>query len=909
MSDAFLKSLQDYGSQVLAIKDVSQIPEPAFSVPADKVLSLFKSLKNDANSPLDTGIYCAFPNIVQNSWEKLKGDARNTLRTNLITSSHNKINQKAMGRFADAFIAIYQLSEYKWPEFVDLIFKSSTKFEFLGFLFVRYCSTCNSAFFTQKVLDIMQVMSELIDSAQTAVQTGLVIIFSNLNIQKVLQQKPEFYENIWNAIYNVYSKDPERIRILSQALDTIFEKVPVLIDATPKIITTSISAIKSDITAAKPLIQLICYLSLQNVKDLLTKFKKVTNPPIDVVSAIYEGPLSDIQPQIMKEIVTFLKAGKTDNDIAVYAPFAAVNKDQSILTEIIDDKKVNRVLIGLKALEYMTNDNIDQDFIPDDKIIEKLVQYLTHTNQQIASSAFSAMKSLIENDAYTQIDDCINLLSVFDKVSETNRPNFFKLLTCMLKVDAIADEIVDKIFDFSYILIRNNEKYAIDCLHLFNVMFYTNEREELLTPVVEDLLPFSIKIIKEKDARGLVQALRSVALFVSLDDNVDKKKITPLFPQIFDIADHGQTSKIKAEAAVSMVTIALRYDDESLYQRCFDFISTFSKHPDDIPLIRASAKIAHSMIDTKYSAPSLDLLCQEALVATDPVALNSLLRAIKHLMAVAQSDKVVKLLDSFLDGSHPIFRRKNPALFVDRDTQILSFLVKCCNYSPNRASIIIEILIQRIHEVPISMFVVYLKAINKFDIVPKPLSANLAKLLARSMDGSTPTIDEIVLDSLMKLVRNDQTVYNIDILASQMIYYWDRMEDEGGWRAAVGTAILELTGYGAQVDDDLLIDILADYPFTAQIGRCELASKDLVSIMDNKNRNNAGIAPIVARCLADVLTLSIQKMRDLELTETTRNEMKRVLKKIFDQNPKIKNEISKGFEQPERLKQRFQALL
>lgn len=909
MSDSFLKSLQDYGTQILGIKDVSQIPEPSFTVPADKVLTLFKSLKNDANSPLDTGIYCAFPNIVQNTWESLKSDARTTLKANLITSSHNKINQKAMGRFADSFITVYQLSEYKWPELTDLILKSTTKFEFLGFLFVRYCSTCNSAFFTQKVLDIMQVITDYLDSAQTSVQTGLIIIFSNLNIQKVLQQKPEFYENIWNAIFNVYTKDPERIRILSQALDTMFDKVPVLIEDTPKAVSNAISSIKTDINLAKPLIQLICYLSLQSVKDLLTKLKKVTNPLVDVVSTIYEGPLSDIQPQIMKEIISFLKAGKSDIEIALYAPFAAVNKDQSILSEVLDDKKVNRVLVGLKAFEFMANDNVDQDFIPDDKVLEKTYKYLTHSNQQIATSSFLTMKSLIENDVFTQVDDCINLLSVFEKVAEPNRPNFFKLLTCMLKVDAVSDEIVDKIFDFTYILIRNDPKYSIECLHLFNVMFYTNERVELLTPVVEDLLPFSIKIIKEKNASGLVQALRSIALFISLDDNIDKKKITPLFPQIFDIADHGQTSKIKAEAAVSMITIALKYDDESLYQRCFNFISTFSKQPNDIPLIRACAKIAHSMIDTKYATPSLDLLCQDALIATEPVSLNSLLRAIKHLMEVAQSEKVLKLLESFLDGNHPIFRRRNPAIFVDRDTQILSFLVKCCSYSPERSPLIVEVLIRRVHEAPISMLVVYLKAINKFESISQPLSSNFAKFLARSMDGSTPTIDEIVLDSLMKLVRNDQKVYNIDILASQMTYYWERMEDEGGWRAAVGTTLLELAGYGAQIEDDLIVDVLADYPFSSQIGRCEIASKGIVKIMDNKNRNNSGIAPIVARCLADVLTLSIQKMRELELTETTRNEMKSVLKKIFDANPQIKNEIAKAFEQPERLKQRFQALL
>ncbi|OHT08706.1 hypothetical protein TRFO_04778 [Tritrichomonas foetus] len=905
MADAFLKYLQDYGSK--ALKDPQNIPEPDVSVPADKVLSLFKSLKNDVNSPLDVGIYCALQNIIHKTWKSMKADERNSLRSNLIAVAKNKINPIAMGRLSDAYLVAYQLSELKWPELADLIFKSNPKFEFLGYLFVRYCTTCNSAFFTQKVLDIMLVITELLESASTSVQTGLIIVFSNLNIQKVLQQKPEFYETIWKAVINVYSKDPERIHVLSQSLDNIFEKAPVLIEAKPKAISDALAAVKTDVSTAKVLIQLICYLSLENVKELLNKLKKASNSPVEITSAIYEGPLTDIQPSVLNEITQSLKSGKTDTELAVYAPFAAINKDYSILNEILDDKKVPRVLVGLKAFELMANDNIELDFIPDDDVLNKTVEYLSHSNQQIASAAFATMTSLIENDVFTQVDDSVLLLSQFDKITEANRPLFFKLVSSLLKVDGVEDEIVDKVFDFAYLLIRNNQKYSIECLHLFNVMFYSNEREELLTPIVDDLLPFAIKIIVNKDSNGLVQALRSIALFVSLEDDVDKKKITPLFPQIFDIADKDKSAKIKAEAAVSLITIALKFKDESMFQRCFDFISTFSKSS-ELPLVRACAKIGHSLIETKFAGPSLDKLCLIALGTSDPQGLNSLLRAIKNLMSVAKSDNILKLLDSLLDGTHPVYKRKNPSVFVDRNTQIFKFIRAACSYIPSREGVALEILIHRIHEVPISMFVVYLNSIVKYDTIPPNLAADLAKLLARSMDGSTPTIDEAVLDGLMKLVRNDKNVYNIDILASQMGYYWERMDDEGGWRAAVGTTLLELTGMGAEVEDDIINDILADYPFAGQIGRCEIGSKALVAIMDSSRKNNA-IAPIVAKCLADVLTLSIQKMRELELTETTRNEMKRVLKKIFAQNKAIQTEIAKAFEEPERLKQRFQSLL
>lgn len=909
MSDTISKSLQDYGTKILPIKDASQIPEPEFSVQSQNVLNLFKLITNNSDSPLDIGIYCALPTIIRESWPALKQEEKDSLKAALITSSHNKINKIAMGRFADSYILTYQLSNFKWPEFADLIFKTSPKFELIGFLFVRYCSTCNSAFFKQKAADIVSIITELLDKAQTSVQTGLIIVFSNLDIQKVLQQNPDFYENIWRAILNVYANDAERIKVLSQAIDNMYEKVPVLIDADPKVVTDAIAALSNDLAPAKPLIQLMCYFSASVLKTLLTKLKNMTSPPTEIIEMLYNSSIADVQPQIMEEICAFLQPCKTDIDFALFAPFAAVNKTQTILTEILDDKKVVRVLIGLKALELMAKDNVDQDFIPDDAVLDKTVLYLTHANQEIALAAFSAMKSLIENDVFIQLDDCVSLLAAFEKVAEPNKPLYFKLVSSLLKVDAVEDDIVDKIFDFAYLLIRNHPQYSIDCLHLFNVMFFSAEREDLLTPIVDELLPFSIKIINDKDPKGLVQALRSVALFVSLEDSIDKKKITPLFPIIFDIADNGQTSKIKAEAATSMVTIALKFDDESLYQRCFNFISTFSKQPHEIALVRACSKIGHSMLNTKFAGPSLDLLCEDALHTTDPSALNSLLRAIKNLMTVATSPKVLDLLESLLTGAHPIYRRKDPANFVDRETQILKFFVRCCSYEPSRAPMIIEILVRRIHDVPISMFVVYLRAINKFDSIPTPLASDLARLLARSMDGSTPTIDENVLDTIMKLIRNDKTVYNIDILASQMSYYWDNMKDEGGWRAAVGTAILELAGLGAEVDNDIIVDVLADYPFSTQIGRCENASKGLVAIMNNTTRNNTEIAPIVAKCLADVLTLSVPKMRDLELTETTRNEMKRVLKAIFDHNTAIRDEIAKAYQEPERLHQRFQTLL
>ena len=907
MAESLSKSLQAYGNSILSLKDSSKIPEPCFTVAAGDFLALLKSVKSDATSPQDVGLFCAARRGISDGWRSFSASDKENIKSSLLKASSSRMNKLVMGRFADAVIEAYKLSEYKWPELADFIFKATPKTEFHGFLFVRYCTTCNTAFYTQKALDIIMMISELIDGACTSVQTGLVVIFSNLNIQKALQQKPELYEAVWKAVLNVYTNDPERIRILSQALDAMFDKVPVLYDASPKAVVAAINNVKTDINSAKPLIQLICYLSLQNVKDLLAKIKAVKNAPVEIESALNDGPISEIPESITKELVPTLKNGKSDVEIAIYAPFAVANNDASILNEIMDDKKIPRVLVGLKAFEIFAKDNDEDEFVPDDEILGKTLLYLSHSNQEITTYAFAAMKSLIESDSFSQVDDCANLIAQFEKISESNRVHFFELLSALLKVEGIDDSIVDKVFDFAYLLIRNNSKYAIDCLHLFNVMFYSNERDELLTPVVDDLLPFAIQIIKNKESKGYVQALRAIALFVSLDDNIDKKKITPLFTQIFDIADHDKAPKNKAEAAVSLITIALKFKDESLFQRCYDYISVFSKST-ELPLIRACAKIGHSLFDTKFAGPSLDALCQIALNTTDTAALNSLLRAIKNLMVVAKSQKVVTLLDALLSGSHPIYNHKNPSVFVDRETQIFKFIRHACDYIPEREPAIIETLIRRIHEVPISMFIVYLRAINKFDSIPTNLASILAKLLARSMDGSTPTIDEIVLDSLMKLIRNDKTVFNIDILASQMVYFWDKMEDEGGWRASVGCSILELTSMGAEVDDDVLTDVLADYPFANQVGRCEMASKSIVSIIDGP-RNNTGIAPIIARCLADVLTLSVPKMRDLELTETTRNEMKRVIKKIFTQNKSILAEISKSFQEPERLKQRFQTLL
>jgi phenylpyruvate tautomerase PptA (4-oxalocrotonate tautomerase family) len=95
------------------------------------------------------------------------------------------------------------------------------------------------------------------------------------------------------------------------------------------------------------------------------------------------------------------------------------------------------------------------------------------------------------------------------------------------------------------------------------------------------------------------------------------------------------------------------------------------------------------------------------------------------------------------------------------------------------------------------------------------------------MSAATPFLNEIMLRFVMKIVRYRLPRFTIDIFLEEV------KDEDIGWRAALGTAILELCVFGAEMDEDVIQEVLSSEPFAAEFGKSHEATVALIQMVNS----------------------------------------------------------------------------
>jgi translation initiation factor IF-1 len=149
------------------------------------------------------------------------------------------------------------------------------------------------------------------------------------------------------------------------------------------------------------------------------------------------------------------------------------------------------------------------------------------------------------------------------------------------------------------------------------------------------------------------------------------------------------------------------------------------------------------------------------------------------------------------------------------------------------------------------------------------------------MANSAPYLNEIMLGFVMKIIRMDHSTIDIDFLVSHLMYYLEEVSDEElGWRAALGAAILELCALGAEMDEDVIQEVLSSYPFAAHFGKTQEATVALITMVNSGEWDE--IKAAVAVSFTQALTMSAECLDDHDIGAELRSEMIEMTVRIFE---------------------------
>lgn len=951
IDSGILDSITQFGEKILNPNENEIIFEPQFDATPDQLPVFIDLIKNEKDSAQVVGLINLLPRVLVTVWEYLNEEQKSQVCGKLSEKFSFDFNEKSIGKYADSCISVYKFSLFKWDGLINFIFSDNTD-PLTGYLFVRLMSAVDGQFIKDNLNRIVDLLVKLFSNSSCSVLTGLIVILSIIDTKSAINEHQELVNLLWGALFKIFEEEPDRITFILPLLSEIFTSVPEIRDITVDIVSNKISTIDNS-DNAQNLIKLLPFLNLDDLTSLIAKllsladkFIKENNEiPKDLISDIDESPLDSLTEPAICKIIDILKPQlDTPAALTIFAPFAPHIAEKfgekelfGVVEKSIQETPI-KIALGLAIFECLSGYSDDLPFDLPDALMFKFLNLLVSDEEFVRNAAFSTISALIENDIFIHTDQTKALLKIYPLINQRapNREDlilFFKLLRKLLRVEGVSEEVVTELFDFSMENISINSKrpkeeeesayfYMSQCLSIICAVA-SQEADELVIQEIPTLLPISIDILNSNHPDFLVYASRTLVLLTSLSPKDSRRKVLSLLPRLFQIStgEFETSPKIKGNIAVALASIMVCLDVKKDFVKCIEIIQHFadSHEPHLVTAASTMAEILRSTKDNDLNFAIFDILSKLAMTTKEGEQLNALLNAIRKIMKnyLVPEEKVLPLLQLLISGAHPVFGRRPPSMYTDKSTKLYSYLTEVCVRYEDLREQITPIAISWLSSSPSFMLSVSLQLIT-YLVTEKVIKADsenaieLIKILVNRMGGNQKQdIDEILLGNILILLKDKNQIYDIQKLAEQLKIDWqDTKEDEiSGWRAQVGSAILVLCALGADADKEMIEDILSDYPFTPEFGKCEEMSEALVKMCDNSDNKWENVKPAIAKSITDVLLLPKEQLEQYNIPQPLVVEMKRVLKAIIRSSSIIEREITKSFGKNRPLQNRFKNLL
>lgn len=895
--------LSSYGSEILSTNEAISVQSPELSLNCQQIIDIFSQLPNNTDSPLFIGFFnCLAAKINANAKDFTKEQIQ-TLQAKLLQLINQPIHEKAVCGFSDSCITVLNIVNKEWPQIIDYVFSNPTK-ELSGYLLVRLIGALGRSFVLKNENKVYPIISSLLPLCSISLKSSLITVIFSGNPDVAFTTQPTLLHNFWSAILTIYIEAPQRITFLEPLIEGIFHFAPKSLHQETDLIQSTLNKLTS-VEQAKPLLNLIQYMSVDAITSIINFFVEHIDDPIKLSETLYKGKLSDISDDVFDSIAKTLKGNiDTLKGFATYIPFAAVSEDMSIL-EKVESKDEATACIAMTGLALMSNDNDDLEFEPPQEILNFVIYSLISDSKALRDAAYHTLGKLIKNDVIIDDENTILITHMYKKIKEEDTEKFFKLLRLILDVVDVDKEVVEKIFDFAYIKIRQSDKNADNFLRLFCEIDGVHN-EDVVLYVVEDLFPIAINILNQPISYPSISAARSLLLFLHLNQKLIAPHIRNLVPLFYKTAQESTDIKIKGSFGVFFADAIVTLKISERFSEAVSMVEKYIQS-DNTKLMKYASVMAGYLAKTQYGLQIFNYLYPIALKDTNPKTLNPILEALHTLNIYADGCDSMPLAESFMSLKHPIYGRKSIAMFNDRKTNIPLYLQSVAMRLPLETPRIVSVLIQWFDAAPRSMYSVYLDALNSLT-VDKENAIRFVNLLNERIRGLSSALDEVMLGIIMKFIRKDQSLLDITAFCDKLVDFWKGFDDQNGWEASVGSAILELARMGMKVEYDVVEDIMSCYPFDPDYGKCAPLTESIIDMLESEKWTD--LVPIVGQCFSDFLTLRITEYLKFDIDKHTAYEIKRVLKAILETNPPLTQKIMQEYQKNSEVRaKRFSIVL
>jgi len=487
----------------------------------------------------------------------------------------------------------------------------------------------------------------------------------------------------------------------------------------------------------------------------------------------------------------------------------------------------------------------------------------------------------------------ISLINIFPDLHCSSLSVFFYLYKEILKQECIDDTISSLTFDFAYIYIRKEiSDYYND--YFFKLLSYVCEYDsQLILTIVDDIIPIAYKLVKSqkiRDIRGTIKLIRNISY--AFGEHI-KPKLHDIPFLLSSQCNTSNINSIESRFMCMYADIVLSLHFNVLYNDLFEIVCYYLKSELDMNVVSGN-RIARSFLSladhNDYVHRFIEIFIDIIMKCDNTEYFHIYLSTIVLFMRTAHIYEPFSFLfDLLMKKSHPIFA--NGYVF-DSESFILDFLLTYSIDNNFKIDEIINYVINVTNESDIAEISPCLDAVCRLCKIPAFCS--YAKIVFNQLHSLlTPNgsdIDSRIIDTLMILLMNvSHDLIDINMFIAQLIIYWkEEMTNNEKWRAALGTAILQLCSLGAEMIEEEIEDVLIDFPFDNNGYRDEAVSQALLRMMDDENKWKI-LNPIFAKTISDFLIQRDQFSSKSNITHDTETALFVHLLNIFENSPNIKS--------------------
>lgn len=870
------EALRKFGKDLIAHGDKAEDPNIEIS-PKVVMEMLDKAESGKGRGDLTVGICNVMWSCVHTHFRTQEQKWKDDLKSKLLALAKTQLESKAMEPLADTIVDVYRMSDNRWPELLNYIFESKPRNEMIGCVFVRFMATTNSAFQRQMSQKIISIIFDLIETVSIPIQRAMIVLLAQLCEQAFL--KPEMFDKMWTALIHILTTDQSRSRVIYPPLELIYRNTGMF-DKEPKAASTLLASIKDDWTVGKPLILLIPFLPGPFIQSLLEKLSNIAlkqkklGDLIDYICT--NANLSDIPKETFEKLSSYFRGkAATDSSFAIYGALASVDGDVEVLEELRQRKSTERVVLALKVVGFMAS----SDFAPPDDVSAKVAEMMCEQDKQVGAAAFECMKSMISNQILSEADDIELIISKWDNIQ--NIDWIFDLLSLWATTNREDEKVQEVLFQVLYCAVTdesNRAKYAKGVTQMFVAMALSG-LPEMMQAFLDMLLPTVEMLIGSKESESCLIGLRAMRLLIEVAPEEAAGPAKSLVEKVFGLCRQGADVEIKKESTRLLGAIVGKYQMKPMYSDALKLIQEYLRCKDPI-LVQSAAAICTYFVTEKKV---YDTLISAAMTMKDHITFNKSLKALIKFVKHNKSCDGVPLAKALLAGTHPVFNRRPPSAISDTKTRIHSFLavVKCEGVE--------ETLLEWLNEAPTYMLSVFLIAFAKRRFVVKNY-ARWAKLFTMKMNHAPVSCQELTVELVMSIIREEKSAMDIHIFISQLLYLWNTTDhDEYEMRTVLATGMLELVSMGAELESQFVLEILSMFPFSECRTRCEDAVVSLLKIYSSGKWSSLNQEMAVA--FASVLDYGSS---DDNITKSVLAELTNALKSLCKSDA-IRTEIHEQF--------------